>query len=126
MLGAEPLPGHRRHPDALALVLHAKSQADGQHVGRLGSPAGLRIRDPYAVFPSTVNLSKSLYRTHRMQVPTFAGLDEYVFLTFTHMYTKLEQTRSLVHPSRFYELRYEDLVRDPLGEMQALYDHLKL
>ncbi len=28
--------------------------------------------------------------------------------------------------SRFFEVRYEDLVRDPLGQMQALYEHLGL
>jgi hypothetical protein len=71
-------------------------------------------------------LWKSLYRAHGLQTPTFAGLDEFVFQTFTDMYAKLEATRSLVAPSRFYELRYEDLVRDPLGQMRLLYDHLRL
>jgi hypothetical protein len=84
------------------------------------------VRDPYVVFPSTVNLWKSLYRTHGLQKPTFAGLEEHVFATFTHMYEKLEEGRKLVEPSRFYELRYEELVRDPLGEMRNLYDHLGL
>jgi hypothetical protein len=84
------------------------------------------VRNPYVVFPSTVNLWKSLYRTHGLQRPTFRGLDEYVYATFTHMYERLEQTRGLVAPERFYELRYEDLVRDPLGQMRALYDHLGL
>jgi hypothetical protein len=84
------------------------------------------VRDPYVVFPSTVNLWKALYRTHGLQMPTFAGLEEHVLQTFTHMYAKFEETRSLIHPSRFYELRYEDLVRDPVGEMRSLYHHLKL
>ncbi|HEY1860814.1 MAG TPA: sulfotransferase [Gemmataceae bacterium] len=84
------------------------------------------VRDPYVVFPSTVNLWKSLYYTHGLQVPTYAGVDEYVFQTFTELYSKLEETRSLIVPSRFHELRYEDLVRDPIGEMRLLYEHLKL
>jgi hypothetical protein len=84
------------------------------------------VRDPYVVFPSTINLWKSLYRMHGLQTPTFVGLNEYVFQTFSEMYAKLEATRSLVAPSRFYEVRYEDLVRDPVGEMQLLYDHLEL
>jgi hypothetical protein len=84
------------------------------------------IRDPYVLFPSTIHLWKSLYETHGLQRPTFAGLEEQVFTTFTHLYQKLEETRHLVEPSRFYELRYEDLVRDPVGEMRKLYDHLKL
>jgi hypothetical protein len=84
------------------------------------------VRDPYVVFPSTVNLWKSLYETHGLQKPTFAGLEEYVFATFTHMYAKLEEGRKLVKPSRFYELRYEELVRNPIEEMHKLYEHLGL
>ena len=84
------------------------------------------VRDPYVVFPSTVNLWKSLYETHGLQKPTFAGLEEHVFATFTHMYQKLEEGRRLVAPSRFYELRYEELVRNPIEEMRKLYDHLGL
>jgi hypothetical protein len=84
------------------------------------------VRDPYVVFPSTVNLWKSLYRTHGLQRPTFAGLEEYVTTTFCRLYAKLEETRGLVRPERFFELRYEDLVRDPMGQMEALYAQLEL
>ncbi len=84
------------------------------------------VRNPYVVFPSTVNLWKALYRTHGLQKPTFAGLEEHVYATFLRMYDKLEETRGLVAPERFYELKYEDLVRDPVGQLRALYDHLGL
>jgi hypothetical protein len=84
------------------------------------------VRDPYVVFPSTVNLWKSLYRTHGLQRPTFAGLEEQVFATFNHLYEKLEEGRPLVPASRFYELQYEDLIRDPIGQVKALYDHFQL
>jgi hypothetical protein len=81
------------------------------------------MRDPHVVFPSTVNLWKTLYRTHGLQRPTFAGLEEHVFSTFLRLHAKLEEGRRLVDADRFYELRYEDLVRDPVGQMQALYEH---
>jgi hypothetical protein len=42
------------------------------------------------------------------------------------MYETLEKDRKLIDPSRFYEIRYEDLVRNPLGQMRQLYDHLQL
>lgn len=84
------------------------------------------VRDPYVVFPSTVNLWKSLYRTHALQQPTFAGLEEYVFTTFNRLYEGLERDCGLVRPGRFYELRYEDLIRDPVGQMRVLYDQLEL
>jgi hypothetical protein len=84
------------------------------------------VRDPYVVFPSTVNLWKTLYETHGLQKPTFWGLEEYVFGTFTRMYDRLEEDKPLVDPRRFYELRYEDLVRAPLEEVRKLYEQLEL
>jgi hypothetical protein len=84
------------------------------------------VRDPYVVFPSTVNLWKSLYETHGLQRPTFAGLEDYVLRTFTHLYDKIEEARALLPPSRFFEVRYEDLTRDPVGRLRALYEQLEL
>ncbi len=84
------------------------------------------VRDPFAVFPSTINLWKSLYQAHGLQRPTYEGLEQVVLDNFAHMHERLEQTRSLIKPSRFFDLRYEDLVRDPIREIKALYDHLGL
>ena len=84
------------------------------------------MRDPYVVFPSTVKLWKSLYETHGLQKPTFAGLDEYVFETYERMYERLEEGRKLVAPGRFVELKYEDLVREPVEQMRAVYEGLQL
>jgi omega-hydroxy-beta-dihydromenaquinone-9 sulfotransferase len=84
------------------------------------------VRDPYVVFPSTVNLWKSLYETHGLQKPTFAGLEEHVLNTFTMLYDELEKGKQLIPPRRFHEVRYEDLVSDPVGQMGALYEDLDL
>jgi hypothetical protein len=84
------------------------------------------VRDPHVVFASTVNLWKSLYQTHGLQRPTFAGLEEYVFSTFSHLHARLEEGKHLVPARRFHELRYEDLVRDAHAEMRRLYDQLEL
>ncbi len=84
------------------------------------------VRDPYVIFPSTVNLWKTLYQTHGLQRPTFDGLEEDVFNTFTHLYERVEKGKALIDPSRFCELRYEELIRDPVGEMRKLYEHLQL
>ena len=61
-----------------------------------------------------------------MQRPTFAGLEERVLKTFVRLYDKIEEAKARVDFDRFYELRYEELVRDPVGQMGALYDHLGL
>jgi len=84
------------------------------------------VRDPYVVYPSTVHLHKSLYRAHGLQRPTFEGLDEKVLSTYVDLYRKLDEGRDLVDPSRFYELRYEELIADPEGQLRLLYEHLRL
>lgn len=84
------------------------------------------VRDPYVTFTSTVHLWKSLYLSQGLQVPKFEGLEEHVFNTFSHMHRTLDATRGLVDPRRFHELRYEDLVADPLGQVQQIYENLQL
>jgi len=84
------------------------------------------VRDPYVVFSVHRQPVEDAFRTHGLQRPTFQGLEEQVFATFTRMYEALERGRKLVDPKRFYELAYEDLIRDPVAEMAKLYEHLNL
>lgn len=84
------------------------------------------VRNPHAIFPSTVHLWKSLYLTQGLQRPKFAGLQDYVFDTFVVLHERLDEDRPLVPAHRFHELRYEDLVADPLGQMRELYEKLDL
>lgn len=84
------------------------------------------VRDPVAVFSSTVNLWKKMYRAQGMHEPTFEGLEDRVFQTFLELHQRLDDTRGLIRPDRFHELRYEDLVRDPMSEMRKIYVNLDL
>jgi hypothetical protein len=84
------------------------------------------VRDPYVIFPSTVNLWKRLYRDQGVQVPTYNGLDDHVFTTFTRMYEAFERDRKLIGPGQFCEIRYEELVADPIEQMRRVYKELEL
>jgi hypothetical protein len=84
------------------------------------------VRDPYVVFPSTVNLWRTLYKTHGLQTPNYQGLEELVLQTYVRMYEKLEEGKKLLGYDRYYELRYEDLIKDPEAEMKKIYDHFQL
>lgn len=80
------------------------------------------VRNPYVVFPSTVNLWKALGRKHGLQTPrNEAAIREKVFREFRVIYDRLEETKGLIPPGRFHELRYESLVKDPVAEMRAVY-----
>jgi omega-hydroxy-beta-dihydromenaquinone-9 sulfotransferase len=84
------------------------------------------IRDPFVIFPSTINLWKRLYRNDGLQVPTYDGLEEHVFETFSRMYEVFERDHKLIPDGQFCEVRYEDLVARPIQQMQRIYEDLHL
>ncbi len=56
----------------------------------------------------------------------FEDLDERVLTKFERMYETFEATRHAIAPQRFVELRYEDLVADPFGQIERIYTKLDL
>jgi len=84
------------------------------------------VRDPYAVFPSTVHLWKRLYRLHGLQKPNYEGLEKYVLDNFAKMYEAFSAQRGSIAPERLCEVRYEDLVADPVGQVERIYESLDL
>jgi hypothetical protein len=84
------------------------------------------VRDPYVVFPSTVNLWKRLCRDEGLQMPNYRGLEDEVFQTMVRIYEAFERDRPGIGPSRFSEVRYEELVEDPVGQMRRVYEELHL
>lgn len=84
------------------------------------------VRDPVGLYNSTDKLWHTLYVDQGLQTPRFEGLDEYIFSTLETMYEKFDRDRQLLGPGRLVEMRYEDLVRDPAGELKNIYDELEL
>lgn len=84
------------------------------------------VRDPRVVYQSTLNMWKKMYATQAFQVPRFQGLEEHVFQTFIRMYDAFESQRAAIPAQDYYEVRYEDLVADPMGQVKAMYQQLQL
>jgi hypothetical protein len=84
------------------------------------------VRDPRAVFPSTVHTWKQIWDSTGLQVPTFEGIEEFVFDTFTRMYRAFERDRPALAAHQLHEVKYEDLVRDPVAEVELVYERLGL
>jgi hypothetical protein len=84
------------------------------------------VRNPFAVFSSTVRLWRSLYEAYGYQKPDFVGLETYVLDTFARMHERLESTRPLARSTSIIDLRYEDLTHDPLSTLSHIYDVLQL
>jgi omega-hydroxy-beta-dihydromenaquinone-9 sulfotransferase len=83
-------------------------------------------RDPYQLFLSTMRLWRALDEVQGFQIPRHADLEEYVFTACERMYRGYARQRDAIPPAQLVELRYEDLIRDPLGMIQHVYEHLQL
>ncbi|MDX1386039.1 MAG: sulfotransferase [bacterium] len=84
------------------------------------------IRNPYEVFPSTIKLWKSLQEISGYQKRNEVDLNEYVFKNFNLLYEKIEEGRSYLKSNQFIEIKYEDLIQDPIEGMENIYNILEL
>ena len=83
-------------------------------------------RNPLDVFPSTVKLWRALYSTQGLHNPPQldAWLDDYVLKMFQRLTVAFEEDRHLIPEDRLVEIRYEDLVKDPIASMRDIYQRL--
>lgn len=84
------------------------------------------VRNPYDVYASTVRLWKSLIDTQAFQLPKNLDFEQAVLTGFVQMNDALERQKTLVDPSRFVEIRYEDLVSDAPATMRSIYEQFDL
>ena len=84
------------------------------------------VRDPFVVFPSTIRLWRSLDEVQGLQVDRGEGLEQYVFACFDEMYAAFERDRAGLSADRLHEVKYEDLVANPIGCLEEAYGQLGL
>lgn len=104
------------------------------HTGRMGVLSRLFpgakfihiARHPEKLFISTRRLWWTLSHVQGLQVPHDKERDAYIFACFERMYRGFEQQRSEIEPGHLCDIRYEDLVRDPMAQVQAIYEQLDL
>ena len=61
-----------------------------------------------------------------MQIDSEKNAEEYVFDCFDTMYSAFERDRAELNEDRLHEIRYEELVKDPVSSMEKAYEKLKL
>ena len=82
------------------------------------------VRDPYAVYPSTVHFWSTMYEMYGLQDCRKQDIRDHVLSTFEQMHERLEATRTRISPDRFLELKYEEVTTDPVQQMARLYEFL--
>ena len=83
-------------------------------------------RDPYPVFLSTIGLLKAIQPVFRLQGGSWTVDEDAVLRTYKTMYDAYFDDRDLIPPGRLVEIAFEDLDRDPLGQIRAIYEGLAL
>jgi len=84
------------------------------------------VRDPLVVYPSTMRLWQSLDYVQGMQVDRGDRLEAYVLDTFEVMYRAFERDRATLPAGCLHELKYEELVADPVEKLAEAYEALDL
>ena len=84
------------------------------------------VRDPYALYASTLNLWRAMYAHHSLQRPTWRGLEPGILATYESMYERFETDRKQIPPGRLVEIQFEKLVADPERELASIYSVLGL
>src|SRR5262245_20362302 len=91
------------------------------------------VRNPAEVFSSTVRLWTALFDVQGCQTPRPEALvngspdiENYVLASFDSLYRNFAQARAGIAAGQFCETRYEDLVANPLAELERIYAQLGL
>ncbi|MCF0233415.1 MAG: sulfotransferase [Thermoguttaceae bacterium] len=127
--------------DALEYILKALTIAEPKTVVLKSPPHTARVktilerfpnakfvhisRNPFILFPSTVNLWTTLARTHGLQRPKGgAALEEKVLSDFERMYDAYFEDVKLLKERQFCEISYDELVSAPVATLERVYAEL--
>ena len=83
-------------------------------------------RDPYTVFQSFRHYFDTAAWYTYLQRPDLPGLEERLIARYQKIYEAFFEERGLIPAGRFHELSFADLERQPLREMERLYERLGL
>src|SRR5262249_33528947 len=85
-------------------------------------------RNPYSLFSSTMRLWRALDDVQGFYFPRYSDeqMKEFVFECLERMYRGLEKQRASLPPENIYDFKYEDLVKDPVAQIQKIYAALNL
>lgn len=84
-------------------------------------------RDPFTFFPSTLRMHRAFDYSQSMQTtPEHDGLERYVLNCGRRMYDAYLRYRPEIPSSQIIDVRYEEMVSNPLGTMGDIYDQLDL
>ncbi len=84
------------------------------------------VRNPYTVFESTRSFFTNVIEPLKLQDIEPAQIEANIISTYTDLYTRYEEQKSLIPEGHLIEVRFEDFEADPLGMTERIYRELSL
>lgn len=84
------------------------------------------VRNPYTVFKSTQKLYRKMLPKTCLQTPDFTKWDDYIIEDYKTMYDAFLGQKAKIPKKQFYELRFENLEKDKMVEIEEIYKYFKL
>jgi hypothetical protein len=86
----------------------------------------LLYRNPYVMFPSIANFYRAYIVDWQLQDIVDAELDNHILAIYEQIMGRYQRDKHLIPQERLVEVRFEDLERDPLGQLRRIYADLGL
>ncbi len=83
-------------------------------------------RNPYAVFKSTRKTMAASDIRQCLQYRDFRDFDEIILNQYVEMYNCYFEELPLIPEGHYHQIRFEDLERDPVGQIREMYRALSL
>jgi hypothetical protein len=83
-------------------------------------------REPFTVFQSTRRTFQLMVTWHNLQPPDVPDLDDWLIRQYRQMYDAFFEDRSQIPAGHYCGVAFEDLERDPIGEVRKIYKALNL
>lgn len=83
-------------------------------------------RDPYTVYQSTYRLFSIISHWREFQHDDDPVSEDRILRHYTQMFDAFFEDKPLIPPGQFHEVRFEDLERDPFGQVSQVYEALGL
>ncbi|MCY3970241.1 MAG: sulfotransferase [Acidobacteria bacterium] len=84
------------------------------------------VRNPYVLYASLVHLFRSIVPLHQLHSVADDVLEDLAAFLLRETFRQYLRHRASIPEGRLAEVRFEDLERDPLGELEAVYKALNL
>lgn len=84
------------------------------------------VRNPYEVYRSTLRVFQTIVPKAQIQAVDFGQIENLVLDVYVKLMQRFLHERNLIPNGQLVEIRFEDLERAPLEQMQLVYDQLGL